>query len=94
MRPLRKADIRPHLSQVRLCRAVRCLHDPKPIRQSTSAAAQWAPLARFYPHQMLGLQAVSLGKLGSWFLLLIISYALVAIMNRPQPFDERQFVKT
>jgi hypothetical protein len=23
------------------------LHDPKPVRQTTSAAAQWAPLARF-----------------------------------------------
>src|SRR3984885_9670246 len=25
----------------------RRLHDPKPIRPTTSAAAQWAPLARF-----------------------------------------------
>jgi uncharacterized membrane protein YoaT (DUF817 family) len=47
-----------------------------------------------YPHQMLGWHAVSLGKLGSWFLLLIISYALVAIVNRPQPFEERQAAKT
>ena len=43
-----------------------------------------------YPHQMMGWSAVSLGKLGSWFLLLIISYALVAIVNRPQPYDGRQ----
>jgi uncharacterized membrane protein YoaT (DUF817 family) len=43
-----------------------------------------------YPHQMMGWSAVSLGKLGSWFLLLIISYALVAIVNRPQPFEESQ----
>ena len=36
-----------------------------------------------YPHQMSGWSAVSFGKLGSWFLLLIISYALVAAVNRP-----------
>jgi uncharacterized membrane protein YoaT (DUF817 family) len=39
-----------------------------------------------YPHQKLGWSAVSLGKLGSWFLLLIISYALVAAINRPATF--------
>jgi uncharacterized membrane protein YoaT (DUF817 family) len=38
-----------------------------------------------YPHQMTGWSAVSFGKLGSWFLLLLISYALVAVVNRPQP---------
>ena len=37
-----------------------------------------------YPHQMAGWSAVSVNKLGSWFLLLLISYALVAIVNRPQ----------
>ena len=37
-----------------------------------------------YPHQMAGWSTVSLGKLGSWFLLLIISYALVAAVNRPE----------
>ncbi len=37
-----------------------------------------------YPHQMAGWSAVSLGKLGSWFLLLLVSYALVAIVNRPR----------
>ena len=26
----------------------------------------------------------SLGKLGAWFLLMIISYVLVALVNRPQ----------
>ena len=36
-----------------------------------------------YPHQASGWSAVSFGKLGSWFLLLIISYALVAAINRP-----------
>ncbi len=39
-----------------------------------------------YPHQIGGWSAVSLGKLGSWFLLLIISYALVALVARPQPY--------
>jgi uncharacterized membrane protein YoaT (DUF817 family) len=39
-----------------------------------------------YPHQTLGWSAVSFGKLGSWFLLLIISYALVAAINRPAAF--------
>jgi len=29
---------------------------------------------------------VSLGKLSSWFLLLIISYAMVAAVNRPMPY--------
>ena len=41
-----------------------------------------------YPHQMVGWSAVSLGKLGSWFLLLIISYALVAAVNRPEKMDD------
>ena len=40
-----------------------------------------------YPHQMAGWSAVSLGKLGSWFLLLIISYALVAAVNRPEGLE-------
>jgi uncharacterized membrane protein YoaT (DUF817 family) len=42
-----------------------------------------------YPHQMAGWSVVSFGKLGSWFLLLLISYALVAIVNRPRPVDAR-----
>ena len=41
-----------------------------------------------YPHQMVGWSAVSLGKLGSWFLLLIISYALVAAVNRPAAIND------
>jgi uncharacterized membrane protein YoaT (DUF817 family) len=40
-----------------------------------------------YPHQ-IGL--VSLGKLGAWFLLLLISYALVTIVSRPQKLEQRQ----
>ena len=43
-----------------------------------------------YPHQVMGWSAVSVGKLGSWFLLLIISYALVAIVNRPQAYERPQ----
>lgn len=37
-----------------------------------------------YPHQLTGWQAVSLAKFGSWFLLLFLSYALVAFVNRPR----------
>jgi uncharacterized membrane protein YoaT (DUF817 family) len=47
-----------------------------------SASHAW-----LYPHQLKGWSVVSLGKLGSWFLLLLISYALVAIVNRPLPVD-------
>jgi uncharacterized membrane protein YoaT (DUF817 family) len=36
-----------------------------------------------YPHQLTGWQAVSLAKFGSWFLLLFLSYALVAFVNQP-----------
>jgi uncharacterized membrane protein YoaT (DUF817 family) len=38
-----------------------------------------------YPHQI---GWVSLGKLGAWFLLLLISYALVTIVNRPQRLEQ------
>ncbi len=37
-----------------------------------------------YPSQQHGWAMVSLGKLGSWFLLLIISYTLVSLINTPQ----------
>jgi uncharacterized membrane protein YoaT (DUF817 family) len=36
-----------------------------------------------YPSQKQGWHMVSIGKLGAWFLLMIISYALVASINRP-----------
>ena len=39
--------------------------------------------AWMYPSQRLGWSLVSLGKLGAWFLLMIVSYALVALLNRP-----------
>jgi uncharacterized membrane protein YoaT (DUF817 family) len=38
-----------------------------------------------YPHQI---GWVSLGKLGAWYLLLLISYALVTIVNRPQRLEQ------
>ena len=41
-----------------------------------------------YPNQMAGWSLVPVAKLGSWFLLLLISYALVAIVNRPKAIDE------
>ena len=37
-----------------------------------------------YPNQRHGWTLVSLGKAGAWFLLMIISYVLVALVNRPQ----------
>jgi uncharacterized membrane protein YoaT (DUF817 family) len=37
-----------------------------------------------YPHQRHAWELVSAGKLGAWFLLMIISYVLVALVNRPQ----------
>jgi Protein of unknown function (DUF817) len=40
-----------------------------------------------YPAQMHGWSMVSLGKFGSWFLLLIISYAIVAATLRPRPYE-------
>jgi uncharacterized membrane protein YoaT (DUF817 family) len=36
-----------------------------------------------YPHQRSAWSVVSFGKFGSWFLLLIISYTLVALIKRP-----------
>jgi uncharacterized membrane protein YoaT (DUF817 family) len=42
-----------------------------------------------YPAQMHGWSMVSLAKFGSWFLLLIISYAIVAATLRPRPFEAR-----
>ncbi|MBL8590536.1 MAG: DUF817 domain-containing protein [Methylobacteriaceae bacterium] len=38
-----------------------------------------------YPHQVQAWSMVGLGKLGAWFLLLVISYAMVAAVARPQP---------
>ena len=43
--------------------------------------------AWMYPSQRLGWTLVSLGKLGAWFLLMIVSYALVALLNRPEKYQ-------
>jgi uncharacterized membrane protein YoaT (DUF817 family) len=43
-----------------------------------------------YPSQKLGWSMVSIDKLGSWFLLLIISYTLVSLVNAPRVRRERQ----
>lgn len=42
--------------------------------------------AWLYPHQAKGWSLVPLSKLGAWFLLMIISYVMIAALNRPQPF--------
>jgi len=43
-----------------------------------------------YPSQRHGWAMVAPEKLGSWFLLLIISYTLVSLINRPQAFVGRR----
>ncbi|QCB95254.1 DUF817 domain-containing protein [Cellulomonas shaoxiangyii] len=45
--------------------------------------------AWLYPSQADGWHLVSLSKLGSWFLLMLISVVLVAWVYRPQPPDAR-----
>ena len=40
--------------------------------------------AWLYPSQLKGWSMVPMAKLGSWYLLMIISYTLVAIVNRPE----------
>jgi uncharacterized membrane protein YoaT (DUF817 family) len=41
-----------------------------------------------YPHQAAGWAAVSPQKFGSWFLLMILSYTLVALVSRPRARDD------
>ncbi len=43
-----------------------------------------------YPHQIKAWSPVSLGKLGSWFLLMIISFVLVASVHKPRPLTSRE----
>jgi len=38
-----------------------------------------------YPHQTREWSMVPFAKLGAWFLLMIISYVMIAALNRPQP---------
>jgi uncharacterized membrane protein YoaT (DUF817 family) len=40
--------------------------------------------AWLYPNQLKGWSVVPMAKLGSWFLLMIISYVMVSAINRPQ----------
>jgi len=42
--------------------------------------------AWLYPHQAKGWSMVPFTKLGAWFLLMIISYVMIAALNRPQSF--------
>lgn len=51
--------------------------------------ATWSR-AWVYPGQAAGWEMVSLGKLGAWYLLMIISFVLVTLVHRPQtPDDDR-----
>ncbi len=43
-----------------------------------------------YPSQSQGWAMVPVGKLGSWFLLLIISYTLVSLINRPREMEREE----
>ncbi|CAO4140633.1 hypothetical protein LPLAFNJD_LOCUS2814 [Methylorubrum aminovorans] len=43
-----------------------------------------------YPNQAAGWSPVSAAKLGSWFLLMIVSYVLVTLVNRPEPCSEAE----
>ncbi|MFN3867998.1 MAG: DUF817 domain-containing protein [Hyphomicrobiaceae bacterium] len=44
-----------------------------------------------YPSQKAGWHMVSVGKLGAWFLLMIISYALVAALHKPVEMQPRKY---
>jgi uncharacterized membrane protein YoaT (DUF817 family) len=46
--------------------------------------------AWIYPSQEGGWTPVSIGKLGAWFLLMIISFVLVTLVHRPQPLGENE----
>ena len=41
-----------------------------------------------YPNQAAGWHMVSLQKLGSWYLLMIVSWVLVTLVHRPQAVDD------
>jgi len=43
-----------------------------------------------YPHQLKAWSPVTWGKLGSWFLLMIISFVLVSLVNTPRELSARQ----
>lgn len=49
-------------------------------------AATWARIW-IYPSQGADWQPVSIGKYGSWYLLMIISFVLLTLVRKPQPVD-------
>ncbi len=69
------------------------VHRPMPLLLAAFLVALFVWIAEnvgtitktwLYPNQLTGWQAVSLAKFGSWFLLLFLSYALVAFVNQPK----------
>lgn len=52
-------------------------------------AGTWSK-AWLYPNQHDGWVPVSLGKLGSWYLLMIISVVLVTLVHRPRPYNAQE----
>jgi len=44
--------------------------------------------AWIYPHQLHGWKLVPISKLGSWYLLMLISGILVSLVHRPQPIRD------
>lgn len=44
--------------------------------------------AWLYPSQMQGWAMVSVGKMGSWFMLTIMSYVMVTLINRPRGLND------
>jgi uncharacterized membrane protein YoaT (DUF817 family) len=44
--------------------------------------------AWMYPNQRDGWSMVPISKLGAWYLLMIISFVLVTLVNRPKPFEQ------
>lgn len=51
--------------------------------------ATWSR-AWIYPDQAAAWTPVSVAKLGSWYLLMIISFVLVTIVHRPRPVDGKE----
>lgn len=50
--------------------------------------ATWSR-AWLYPAQQAGWTPVSVAKIGSWFLLMIVSFVLVTLVNRPKPLPDK-----
>jgi uncharacterized membrane protein YoaT (DUF817 family) len=75
------------------------VHRPMPLLIACGLTATFIWLAEnigtysrawIYPNQASGWSMVSFSKLSSWFLLLIISYALVALITRPHNITEEE----